>query len=544
MDAGDGSKLELRGYLDVVRRGKAVILLVALGMTGAAVLASLLQTRAYRATAEVLVQPRTTESVFSANQSPSSSGTVETEIQVLHGDPVHDAVRARLGSVPPVSASRLGETEVMLITADSPQPARAAAVANAYADAYVELRKQEAVGDLTAATNGIKDKIASLDAEITALDNRIAQASAADRAAVEASVRPRYNNLLTQQGLLAQKLDQLQVDTTLKTGGARVVKVAQPPASPFKPKPLRNGVAAGVLGLLLGVGVAFLRENLDDSLRTKDELAQASDLPVLGTIPALDEDEGAALSTPSLGRLNSPGAEAYRSLRTSVQLLGVDRPVRTLQVTSPVAGEGKTSVVAGLAVVLASAGQRVIMLDCDLRRPRLHKVFDVPNDVGFTTALLDQASLRNAVRSIAGDERLFLLPSGPLPANPSEVLASKRTAELLFELQSHFDIVLVDSAPVLPITDATVLATWVEATLLVAKAGTTTRSQVVEALAQLRQVDAPLVGTVLNQVARGSAYQYYYGEDGDALNGHRNGRARRAGMPAARPDPARGAGAG
>ncbi len=512
----DGAQsFELRTYLEVVQRRKALIAVVAVGTAAVALVISLLQTPVYEAGADILVQPRPTESVFSDTQARTSLAAIETEIEVLSSDPVQDRVRDKIGTVPEISAQRVGETDVMQVTGRSIDAQRAASIANAYAESYVEFRKAEAVGDLEAASRGIEDKIDELQAEITMLESQMAQA---DPTTVEAVLEPRYSNLLTQQALLAQKLDELQVDVALKSGGARIVRSAVTPESPAAPKPVRNGLAALALGLVMGTGLAFVRDSFDDSIKDKKQLGEVVGLPVLGVIPAVREWRGVRGVGSELRRANSPLGEAFRTLRTSMQLLGIDRPITSVQVTSAMPGEGKTSVVSGLAMLLATAGQRVVVVDSDLRRPRLHEVFGVPNEVGLTSAFLGDVDLLEVVRPVPGEKSLWILPSGPVPANPSELLSSKRMAELLFLLQGQFDMVLVDSAPLLPVTDSTLVAAWVEATLLVARAGVTTERQIVDAVERLRQVEADLVGAVLNDV-QDVDYGYYYSDNGVAADG-------------------------
>lgn len=521
----DDAQFNLAEYLRVLQRRKVTILLVTLGLVAAALVASLVQTPVYEGKAEVLLHPRE-QSVFTSESGSSPPvGTVETELRVLKSDAVRRAVREKLGSLPNVSAARVGETEVMQISALSTMPERAAATANAYASAYVDLRRNQAVSTLLSAGQEVQARIDSIRAEIDRLDRQIAQAPASERTTVDATLRPRYSNLLAQQGVLEQKLDQLQVDTTLRTGGAELVRAAPVPESPVRPKPLRNGFAATAVGLALGVGLAFLREHLDDSVKTKEDLSRAvAGLPVLGVVPVTKRRESEKERVPftSLRTGTSPAAEAYRGLRTSVQLQGLDRPIRTIEVTSPMPGEGKTTTVANLGAVLATAGQRVVVVDCDLRRPHLHEVFGRSNDVGFTSVLLGDVALRVAIQKVSSDDSLFLLPSGPIPANHSELLSSKRAAELVFELQSKFDLVLLDTAPVLPVTDSIVLAAWVEATLLVARAGVTTRKQLAEAVEQLKQVDARPIGTVLNRADEESSYGYPYGHNGDRPSANRS----------------------
>lgn len=525
----DAQAIDYRKYLGVLLRRKLLVASVALGAALVALIASLAQTPVYKANADVLVQPRATESVFGDNQDRSALNALETEIEVISSDPVRRGVETRLGAFPDASASRVGETNVMRITARRTSAREAARIANAYAESYVQFRKDDAVSDLKVAEDGLREKIAGLQTEIDGIEKRIAAAAPGDRPSVEANLRPRHSNLLDQEAQLAQKLDELEVDAALKSGGARIVKAANTPESPAEPKPVRNALAALLAGLVIGGVLAFVRENFDESVRTKDELAEAAGLPVVGVIPAVRHWRSGPEALADLKRPQSAAGEAFRSLRTSVQLLGVDRPVCLIQVTSPMAGEGKTSVVAGLGTLLAAAGQRVVLVDGDLRRPRIHEAVGLSNDRGLTSAFAGDVPILDVVRSVPDEEGLFVVCSGPPPSNPAELLSSPRMAELLFELQGKFDVVLVDSAPVLPVTDATLLAAWVEATLLVARAGTTTQRQLAEAVQQLRRVDAQLAGVVLNQAGGDAAYgyYYYYGENGASGNGPR--KVRRAG---------------
>ena len=239
------------------------------------------------------------------------------------------------------------------------------------------------------------------------------------------------------------------------------------------------------------------------------------DLPVLGIIPLVQSWRNR--SEPlvvSVTNPNSQAAEAYRTLRTSIQFMGLERSLRVLQVTSPVASEGKTTTLANLAVTLTHAGLRVIVVGCDLRRPRIGDFFNLPSDVGFTSVLLGQVPLAEAIQSVPGTPRLSVLTSGPLPPNPSELLSSPRTTDILMKLAEQADMVLVDCPPVLPVTDAAVLATKVDGTLVIVSAGSTTYNELAQTVQLLRRVNSRLLGIVLNGGAMATSYGYLYHRPG------------------------------
>ena len=503
---------ELRDYLRLLRRRKWTIVIAAGIVVSSALAAAFLQTPVYQADAEVLLQTGGGESLFdpSTGFRNDPARAIQTEIQILRSQPVRDAVRKKLGQAPEVSVSPIGQTDVINVAARSTDPRRAAAIANAYAQSYVTFKVTQAVKDVVAAVEQIQGKVTDLQAQINDLDKRIGQLPAAQRSAVEPNFRAQQDALIQQQSAFKQKLDQLQVERSLQSGGAQIVTSAVVPGSPVEPRPLRSGVLAGFLGLIFGVGLAFLFEYLDDSIKSKEDLDRVvTGLPVLGLVPTVaawrEKDKPQLVS---IGDPSSAAAEAYRSIRTSIQFMALDRPMRTIQMTSPNAGEGKTTTLSNLAIALARAGQRVIVVCCDLRRPRVHEFFWLSNNVGFTSVLLGEVPLSAAIQAVPGEDRVKLLASGPAPPNPSELLGGRRTVELFTALQNECDVVLIDSPPVLPVTDAAVLSSRVDATVLVATVGQTTQKELHRAFELLKQVDAPLIGTVLNGVSADASYGY------------------------------------
>lgn len=210
----------------------------------------------------------------------------------------------------------------------------------------------------------------------------------------------------------------------------------------------------------------------------------------------------------------SPIAEAYRILRTNLEFSGLDRPLRILLVTSPGAEEGKSTVLANLGVVIAQAGKKVILADCDLRRPSLHELFGLPGNIGLTNMVVDEEAMKNPPLLETGIENLFLLPSGPLPPNPAEVLASRKMEEILKRLTSEADMVLLDAPPVISVTDALILASRSDGVILVVRAGHTRREIARKAKELLEKVNARILGSVLTDAPLDMRLQRYYGSWG------------------------------
>jgi non-specific protein-tyrosine kinase len=217
----------------------------------------------------------------------------------------------------------------------------------------------------------------------------------------------------------------------------------------------------------------------------------------------------ATIDLVTVGQPRSPISEAYRSLRTSIQFLGLDRTIQTILVTSPGPQEGKSTTLANLAVTFAEAGRDVLAVDCDLRRPSLHHVFGLPNDYGLTALMRDEKTLADVILPTE-IPHLRLLPSGPLPPNPSELLGSQRMDRIIESVRPLAEIILFDSPPAIAVTDASVLGVKMDGVLLVVSAGKTKRDNAVRAKAMLQKGNANVLGVVLNNVKfDGSLYQYY-----------------------------------
>jgi len=289
------------------------------------------------------------------------------------------------------------------------------------------------------------------------------------------------------------------------------VTVVQPPStptSPVSPKPLRNIALGAVLGLLLGLGLALVREALDKTVKTPDDIKAVTDVPILGAIMR-DPD---AVKRPLIVEVDprSRRAEAFRSLRTNLQFVDAANHPRTLVVTSSLAGEGKSTMSANLALTMAQGGSKVCLVEGDLRRPKVLDYLGLEGAVGLTDALIGRAEVFDVIQPYGGTN-MWVLGAGPIPPNPSELLGSTAMRSLLANLASRFDYVVIDTPPILPVTDAVVLSSLVDGVIVVAGSGVVQRDQLVHGLESLESVAARVLGLVLNRVPVNSAGYGGYG---------------------------------
>lgn len=290
---------------------------------------------------------------------------------------------------------------------------------------------------------------------------------------------------------------------------ATVINTPNSSSSQVSPQPVRTLALAGVLGLFVGIGIVVVRDLLDTSVSSAEQLSGISGSPGLGVI-AYDPNAKAQPLIVAIAP-RSPRAEAFRSLRTNLQFVDVDSPRKAITVTSSIPAEGKTTTAVNLAIALASADIRVLLLEADLRRPKVAEYLGLVRDVGLTNLLIGSAQLDDVVQYF-GNTGLQVIASGPTPPNPSELLQSQAMHDLLDELRARADIVLIDSPPLLPVTDAAILASLSDGAILVTRYSHTKTDQVRRAVATLEQVGGKVLGSVLTMTPfKGrAAYHYQY----------------------------------
>jgi capsular exopolysaccharide synthesis family protein len=315
-------------------------------------------------------------------------------------------------------------------------------------------------------------------------------------------------------------------DGKAPTVAVRVVEPAGTPTTPVSPVPWVNLTIGALLGLITGVVAALARNAVDNTVKSVSVMEELTGVPSLGTIGYSSESANRPLIVHETA--GAPRAEAYRQIRTNLQFVDIDNPPRVVAFTSSLPAEGKTTTVCNLAIALARAGKKVAIVDADLRRPRIAENLGLEGGAGLTTVLIGRARLDQVLQPW-GAEGVTVLASGPVPPNPSELLSSRHMADLLAELSQRFDYVLLDTPPLLPVTDAALLAGGYDGVLVIVRHGRTSRSQVRAAMAALNAVSANVLGAVLTMTPKaggGRKYGYY---------NYSYESAARADVPATRP---------
>ncbi|MFD1720167.1 polysaccharide biosynthesis tyrosine autokinase [Amnibacterium endophyticum] len=400
-----------------------------------------------------------------------------------------------------------------------------AIVANG-ANATVNDRAQGAVlaQDLVSTYSGLATKAAVLQRVIDELDlsTSVAQLRQNVSASVPAETQlitisadaraprdaARIANSVTRN--LGREVAELSPDASGAQAAAQVVQVdpATAPTSPSSPNTVLNLGVAVILGLLAGGGLAVLRQRLDTRIRDEDAMREVVAAPVLGEI--LDDPRADKRPLITAAGDDSRRAEAFRTLRTNLEFLDYDRGARSMVVTSSLPQEGKSVTAANLAVVLAEAGRQVILIDADLRRPRVAEMFGLEGRLGLTDVLIGATEFDDAQQAWGGQTGLTLLPAGRIPPNPSELLQSDAMMGLIEDLEERFDVVLFDTPPLVPVSDAAILTRRTSGALLVAAANRTRRPDLRRAAERLHQVDGTLLGTVLTMVPSRRSALYGY----------------------------------
>lgn len=519
--------MELRQYFTVLWRWLWLIVLGTLLAGGTAYLVSRNMTPIYRASTTLLINQARNPALTDYTSLITSERLAKTYAELLTKRPVLEEVAERLGveadeteetgggGLPAaINVSPVRDTQLLQVSVEGDDPQLAMDIANTLPEVFIEQNAEMQLTRFASSKENLSKQMALIESDMEATQQAINDLEDSDSAADQSELA-RLQTLLTQHqsnyaGLLSS-YEEIRLAEVQSMDNIVVAEPAELPRFPIKPRKLQNTLLAAVVGCMLAVGVAFLIEYLDDTIKSSEDVGQALGLSTLGAITRFSTEDEARLIAAAHPR--SPISEAYRALRTNIQYSSVDNPLKTLLVTSTDPTEGKTTTVANLGTVMAQAGLSVILVDSDLRRPALHQYFEVSRNLGLTNALLDKNPNPDGYLQETEVENLRVLTCGPLPPNPSELLNSQRMRELIEQLKGEADVLLFDSPPILAVTDASILANQVDGVLLVVDAGTTRRGVAQRGKEQLDKVGANVLGAALNKLShrgRGGYYYYYY----------------------------------
>lgn len=549
--------MELRDYLRVISVRKWIIIQATIVVAGSALIVSFLQRPAYEAQSVLLIKERGGSSGLLGAALPGLSLQPERSLQThlkLLRMPTHAQRAAHAlsddgnsAAASPVDASKSSrqptpteilseltvdadpQTNLIYVKALDSSSVRAASIANAVATEYVDSNRELNTAEIEKARRELSFRIRDAEEDILTLNKIVANAKPKSGAsnetsaatgtsrttpskAVRQNAAARLKMALSVYEMLTAKEEELKITKSLEPGEATLMQRAYPPEAPAKPQPVRNGVLGLVLGLSLGLGMAFTVEYLDNTIKDSGDVDRYYSLPLLGQIPANEPNGSSDGDSPLLvmgSGANDVVAEAYRALRTAITYINYDGSLKHILVTSGKPDEGKTSVAANLAVALTHAGYRVVAVDCDLRQPSLHRPLGMLNDKGLTDVLVGRMPLAKAIQQ-TNLSNLRVIASGETPPNPSELLNSHGMDRVLEACAQEADYVILDSPPILAVTDSAVLAPKTSGVVLCATVGETTREDAERVVDVLSDTRVRLLGVVLNRIPIGPGHSYYY----------------------------------
>lgn len=514
----DEDTIDLRKYIHLLTKWWWLVILVGLvtGIFGYILSKNLTPYYASSATALVNQAPATQTTDYSSVM--MSERLAKTYAQMMVKGSVLDQVIKELNLTYTekelagmLQVTSLINTQLIEIKAETPDPNLSANIANSVVDVFKQQIEDIQGSRFKESKDSLLAQMGELERQIKDIETQIKQTTLPDEKVKLEDKAAQYNTIY---GNLLQSYEQIRVSEAQAVSSVVQVEAAAPELNPVRPKTMQNTVLAAFLGGLLVIGILFMREAFDDTIRTAEPITKDFKLAVLGSIFRYSTKLEEGLIT--LKEPRSPVSEAYRSIRTSINYSSVDKPLQTFMVTSTDPGEGKTTTLGNLAIVFAQTNKKVLVVDCDLRKPRVHTVFDCENSVGLSNLLTqeDEIPLEEVLQPSTLDN-LKILTSGPKLPNPSEWLGSNKMKKLLKAMTDYADIVILDTPPTMAVTDAVVLAPQTDGVVLVIRSGRTHRDALKNTIGQIRAANARILGVVLNDVdASQSAYSYRYGSKG------------------------------
>jgi Mrp family chromosome partitioning ATPase/capsular polysaccharide biosynthesis protein len=523
--AAEGNQgIDVREYLIIARRHIVLILLITIALGAAAYFYSNSKPAVYEATSRLLYEPEldVTNPLSGGGADPYTQALqLQSATLMISSPEIYDRVAAFLGNpsawpsysvyatIEAADIQSDSNPNVLSVAVRSQIPAWSAKLANAYARQFVEWRVQAERQRIDDAAAVIREKLDQYTTD-------------AERASSDYFI-------------LSERLQDLEILSETTTGNFRIVVPAYAPSTPVSPKPLRSALMGAAAGLVIGLGLAFLREKLDTRVRSHREVGDIMGMPIVGRIPEIPQESLSRGPLVVVREAEGRAAESLRLLRTNLEFAALGDEHHVLMVVSAQKGEGKSVLTANLAASLAMAGKHIVLVDADLRRPHVHRLFNLPNIVGVSSIVAGKAKIAESLQTydvlkrvrVSGGNgkgvqpappsydtstRLTLLTAGPVPPNPGEMVASQRFCGLIRELaQMPFDYVLIDSPAFLAVGDASALAACVDGIFVLVNMKMTGRLMLEEARDFLEPLPAPKLGviTVFDQAGSDERYHYY-----------------------------------
>ncbi len=506
------SSIDIKEYLHLFWSWAWLIILAGALAGGVTYFMTSRQIPIYQTSVRLLVSnPSTTTNI--TNTTMLNSTTMANTYSEMVGDaPVLQGVIDRL-KLPMttdmlkgrVSVNLVNSTQILIINITDTDPQRAADIANTLAEVFIDRVRELYAQRFVASKEGISLQVAEMAKKIDETNVALTKVK-------NDSEKMQLENRLTEYTRMYSDMvlsyEEIRLSEAQASANVMVTEPAIASRYPISPNPFRDTMLAIAVGALMAAAVIFAVDVLDDTIKNPEEIRRRYNIPVLGVIAKHDIIEGQPISE---AEPRSPIAESFRALRTNILYAAVDTPLKKILITSPTPKDGKTTISSNLAVVLSQNERKTVLIDADLRRPQIHHRFGLLNRFGLSDLFVQPTLKIGDALQATRSQRLAIIPSGSLPPNPAELLTSQRMNSILDVLEKAFDTVIIDTPPVLSVTDAVALGKNVDGVILVAKVGTTKKNALKQSIEMLQAVQANILGVVINELEpRSRKYGYYY----------------------------------
>ena len=525
--------VSLGSYIKMVRSHWKLVLLATLAFMTVGAGYVVLAPEVYHSTALVATGDSAASEVLGGRYKSylDRERLLANEINFANGDEVTAGLEERFGVVPDVSVRKSDDSDTLIFTSSAPTPREAADWANAWAEEYVEARSAQALSSIDTAKaelgvrlEDLRVQRAALRQPIDVLEDRAIGTEGTELTLIqneirrtEAQIAPELVLIDSEIRTLSANITTLQVQSQAQAGNQGLFQTAAPPLEPDQPSLPISVALGGVIGLIIGISLALIADQMNTSIKTLDDLREAVDVPVLAVIPRPRRGmDDTAIAMITLQNPADPIASGYHQLRTSLQFTMMSQQINSVLVTSADASEGKSTSSVNLAFAMAAAGISTFLTDADYRRPKIHRLFGIPAEPGASNFLLEGGSLYETARAVEGtDGHLTVLTTGNIPPSPADFFSSGLYSKVVKSLKAEAEIVIFDGPPILPVADSVSLSTEVDAVILAVRADSTKADHLRLAVERIRQVGGNVVGTVLVGAKKsGGAYasEYHYSD--------------------------------